>query len=85
MQKAFLRGANKARVENYWGHPRCMLISSEKLQKTVGFGNERGREGGEEETENRDRSDVNWSKYSACPHLAASSYTAPNTSRDELG
>ena len=62
--KKLLR-ANKAGVENYWGHPRCMLISSEKLQKTVGFGNEDW--GGGEETENRDRSDVNWSKYSSRP------------------
>ena len=62
--KKLLR-ANKAGVENYWGHHRCMLISSEKLQKTVGFGNEDW--GGGEETENRDRSDVNWSKYSSRP------------------
>ena len=36
--KKLLR-ANKTRVENYWGHPCCILISSEKLQKTVGLGN----------------------------------------------
>ena len=52
MQKACAR-RKQGRVENYWGQPRCNLIFSEKLQKTVGLGNER-EEGGA----SRDKSDV---------------------------
>ena len=47
MQKACAR-RKQGRVENYWGQPRCILIFSEKLQKTVGLGNEREEGGGKQ-------------------------------------
>ena len=72
MQKACAR-RKQGRVENYWGQPRCNLIFSEKLQKTVGLGNEREEGGGKQRQK--------WSKYSSG---SWSSYSAPNISGAEL-